>query len=223
MNDIHWNAVDDYFDDVLHLSDPMLEHALNCARQAGLPPHEVAPNQGRLLQIFAQMVRAKRILEIGTLGGYSTIWLARALPPAGKLISLERDPANAEVARTNLAAAGLSAHTQVIVGDARDTLQHLVACNSAPFDMIFLDADKRDNPHYLELALRLSRDGTIIVGDNIIRGGRIADPASRQQPDVQGACQFLERLGHDLRVTATAIQTVGAKGWDGFSLALVSR
>ena len=223
MDSTYWNAIDDYFDDVLHLSDPALEHALNCARTAGLPPHEIAPNQGRLLQIFARMVQATRILEIGTLGGYSTIWLARALPPNGQLISLERDPANAEVARANLSVAGLSACTEIIVGDARDSLQQLIACNRGPFDMFFLDADKRDNPHYLALALRLSRDGTIIVGDNITRGGRIVDPASSQQPDVQGACRFLEMLGHDLRVTATAIQTVGKKGWDGFSLALVSR
>ena len=223
MNDTQWSAIDDYFCDVLHLSDPVLEHALNCARNAGLPSHEVAPNQGRLLQIFARMVRAERILEIGTLGGYSTIWLARALPASGKLISLEQDPANAEVARANLAAAGLAACTDVIVGDARDTLQQLLALHSAPFDMIFIDADKRDNPHYLELALRLSRNGTIIVADNIIRGGRIVDPEATHQADVQGVCRFLEMSGHDLRVTATAIQTVGAKGWDGFSLALVSR
>ncbi|CAM4256795.1 O-methyltransferase [Bordetella muralis] len=223
MNQSLWNTVDDYFSEVLHLNDPALEHARDRAREAGLPPHEVAPNQGRLLQIFAQMVGARRILEIGTLGGYSTIWLARALPPSGRLVSLERNAAYADVARTNLAAAGLAACTDIIVGDARDILQQWAASDAEPFDMIFLDADKADNPQYLELALRLARDGTIIVGDNIIRGGRIADREATDQPDVLGACRFLKTLGHDLRLTSTAIQTVGIKGWDGFSLARVSR
>jgi len=218
-----WAAVDSYFEEALHLNDPVLDHALARSREAGLPPHEVAPNQGRLLQIFAQMARARRILEIGTLGGYSTIWLARALPPGGRLLSLERDPACARVARRNLETAGLGACTEIIEGDARDSLRRLVAEGAPPFDLIFLDADKADNPHYLAAVLALARDGTVIVGDNIIRGGRIADPAAAGQPDVRGARDFLEALGRDLRLTATAIQTVGSKGWDGFSLAVVSR
>ncbi|OZI45984.1 O-methyltransferase [Bordetella genomosp. 4] len=223
MKQALWNDVDDYFEEILHLNDPALEHALNRARDAGLPAHDVAPNQGRLLQIFAQMVQARRILEVGTLGGYSTIWLARALPASGKLISLERNAAYADVARANLAATGLANCTEIVVGDARDILQQWAVSDIEPFDMIFLDADKADNPRYLELALHLARDGTIIVGDNIVRGGRIADPEAIEQADVLGARRFLETLGHDLRLTSTAIQTVGIKGWDGFSLARVSR
>ncbi|HYG43717.1 MAG TPA: O-methyltransferase [Bordetella sp.] len=223
MDQQQWNAVDSYFEDVLHLNDAALQHARDRTRQAGLPAHEVAPNQGRLLQIFAQMARARRILEIGTLGGYSTIWLARALPPGGYLLTLERDPASAQVAQRNLAAAGLAACTEIIVGDARDTLQRLVDERAPAFDLIFLDADKADNPQYLAGALALARDGTVIVGDNIIRGGRIARPDAADAPDVRGARRFLEALGQDLRLTATAIQTVGTKGWDGFSLAVVSR
>lgn len=223
MDQNQWNSVDDYFETALHLSDPVLEQALARARAAGLPPHEVAPNQGRLLQIFAQMARARRILEIGTLGGYSTIWLARALPPGGQLVTLERDPVRARIARANVASAGLAACVDVIEDDARDALRRMVAEHAPPFDLIFLDADKADNPAYLAAALALARDGTVIVGDNIIRGGRIADPAAADQPDVRGARRFLEELGRDLRLTATAIQTVGGKGWDGFALALVSR
>ncbi|MBO9354609.1 methyltransferase [Bordetella petrii] len=221
--DESWTRVDSYFEQVLHLQDAALAHALERARAAGLPAHEVAPNQGRLLQIFAQMVRARRILEIGTLGGYSTIWLARALPPGGRLLSLERDPACARVARQNLAAAGLADCVEIVEGDAHASLRQLIDRGVPPYDLIFLDADKADNPRYLDASLALARDGTVIVGDNIIRGGRIADPAARDQADVRGARRFLEALGRDLRLTATAIQTVGGKGWDGFSLAVVSR
>ena len=220
---MQWTAVDSYFESALHLNDPALEHALARSRAAGLPAHEIAPNQGRLLQIFAHMVRARRILEIGTLGGYSTIWLARALPPGGRLLSLECDPARVRVARQNLAAAGLAACAEIIAGDARQSLRQLVAAGAPPFDLIFLDADKADNPQYLVAALALARDGTVIVGDNIVRGGRIADPAAASQPDVRGARLFLEAMGRDLRLAATAVQTVGSKGWDGFSLAVVSR
>jgi len=223
MDTTQWNDVDNYFETALHLGDPALERAQERARDAGLPAHEVAPNQGRLLQIFAQMVRARHILEIGTLGGYSTIWLARALPPGGRLVSLERDPARVRVARENLAAAGLAGCVDVVEGDACDTLRCLAAGPSHPFDLIFLDADKADNPQYLALALPLARDGAVIIGDNIIRGGRIADPQAASQPDVYGARCFLEDMGRDLRLNATAIQTVGCKGWDGFSLAVVSR
>jgi len=223
MNATQWNAVDSYFDTALHLRDPILEHTLERTRAAGLPAHEVAPNQGKVLQIFAQMTRARRILEIGALGGYSTIWLARALPAGGRLVSLERDAASARVAQDNLAAAGLAACVDIMVGDARDTLRQLAHQPAQPFDLIFLDADKADNPQYLALALPLARDGAVIVGDNIIRGGRIADPDAANQPDVRGARRFLEDMGRDLRLNATAIQTVGSKGWDGFALAVVSR
>jgi predicted O-methyltransferase YrrM len=223
MNADIWNSVDSYLEDVLCLSDTRLDAALARSGQAGLPPHDVALNQGRLLQIFARMVRARRILEIGTLGGYSAICMADALPDGGKLVSLECDPRHAEVARENIRMAGLDQMVEIVVGDAVETLDRMVASCVEPFDLIFIDADKKDNPLYLAAALKLSRHGTVIVGDNIIRGGRLIDEAAANQPDVRGARTFLADMGRDLRLTCTAVQTVGAKGWDGFSLAIVSK
>jgi predicted O-methyltransferase YrrM len=197
--------------------DPALGQALEANAAAGLPAHDVSPTQGKLLEVLARAVRAHTILELGTLGGYSTIWLARALPPGGHLVTLEADPAYAEVARANIERAGFGAAVDLRVGKALDTLPQL----PGPFDLIFIDADKRANPEYLEWSLRLSRPGTLIVADNVVREGAVADPAN---PDasVQGARRFLELLAAEPRVSATAIQTVGAKGWDGFALAVVT-
>jgi predicted O-methyltransferase YrrM len=223
MNLETWTTLDSYLDDVLCLRDSRLETALARAREAGLPAHDVAPNQGKMLQIFAQMVRARRILEIGTLGGYSAICLARALPADGCLISLESNAGYADVARENIRLAGLASLVEIIVGDAGETLECMAASRVAPFDLIFIDADKKDNPRYLAAALQLARDGTVIIGDNIIRGGRLADPDADAAPDVRGARAFLQDMARDLRLTCTAVQTVGSKGWDGFSLAVVSK
>ncbi|AOB30442.1 methyltransferase [Bordetella sp. H567] len=223
MNAESWKAMDSYLEDILCLRDPRLDAALARCEQAGLPPHGVALNQGRMLQIFARMAGARRILEIGTLGGYSAICMADALPQGGKLVSLESNLRYAEVARENIRVAGLSQVVDVVVGDAGATLDGMVASRVPPFDLIFIDADKKDNPRYMAAALALSRDGTVIVGDNIIRGGRLMDEAGRAQPDVLGTRAFLADMARDLRLTCTALQTVGAKGWDGFSLAIVSK
>ena len=182
----------------------------------GLPPHEVSPPQGMLLELLARAAGARRILEIGTLGGYSTIFLARALPEDGRLVTLELDPAYAERARANLERAGLAGVVEVITGLALDALPTL----DGPFDLVFIDADKRSNPEYLRHALALSRPGTLIVADNVIRGGAVVN-AGEKDPSVRGVRAFFEALAAEPRVRATAIQTVGAKGYDGFALALV--
>jgi predicted O-methyltransferase YrrM len=189
--------------------------------QAGLPPSEVSPTQGKLLHLLARLQGARAILELGTLGGYSTIWLARALPSDGRLVTVEADPHRAEVARANVARAGVAELVEVRVGAALDALAQLAAEGGAPFDLVYLDADKRSNPEYLPWALRLARRGTLIVADNVVRGGAVAD-ASSGDPDVQGVRRFLELLAAEPRVSATAIQTVGSKGYDGFALALVT-
>jgi predicted O-methyltransferase YrrM len=215
-----WDAVDAYADGALLEADPVLDAALARAAAAGLPAQEVAPNQGKLLHLLARMSGARRILELGTLAGYSTIWLARALPPGGRLVTLEAEPAYAEVAQANLAAAGLGEHVDVRVGDALETLAALVAEGAGPFDLVFLDADKQRNADYLDSALRLTRPGSVIVADNVVRGGAVADPDS-DDPRVEGVRRFRARLGGAAGLTATAVQTVGRKGWDGFALALV--
>jgi predicted O-methyltransferase YrrM len=213
-----WAAVDDFLADRLIPADAALEGAAEASAAAGLPPHEVAPNQGRLLELLARAVGARRVLEIGTLGGYSTIWLARAVPREGGLVvTLEAVPEYARVARMNLERAGLAGVVDVRVGAALDTLPAL----AGPFDLIFIDADKQRNPEYLVEALRLSRPGTLIVADNVVRGGAIAEPGS-DDPRVLGLRRFLDALAAEPRVEATAIQTVGSKGWDGFVLALVT-
>jgi predicted O-methyltransferase YrrM len=220
MTASEWTAVDRYLTDLLVGSDPVLEATLEANAVAGLPPYDVSPNQGKLLHILARGQGARRILEIGTLGGYSSIWLARALLPDGHLITLEIDPRYAEVARANLTRAGLSAVAEVRVGAALETLPQIAAGGEGPFDVIFIDADKANNPQYLAWSLELSRRGSLIVVDNVVRNGAVIDGASND-PTVRGARRGLELLAAEPRVSATAIQTVGSKGWDGFAVAVV--
>jgi predicted O-methyltransferase YrrM len=216
-----WTEVDQYIVDQLVHSDAALDAALASSREAGLPPINVAPNQGKLLGLLASMLGATRILELGTLGGYSTIWLARALPAEGRLISLELDPKHAEVARRNLAFAGLSERVEVRVGRALDTLAALAGEGGEPFDFVFIDADKQNIPEYFESALELTRVGGVIVVDNVVRKGAVID-ATSSDPNVQGVRRFNERLSKINRVSATAVQTVGSKGYDGFALIRVT-
>ena len=215
-----WDGVDRYFMDTLALEDEVLLHAQHAAGEAGLPAISVSPPQGAMLALFAKMVGARRILEVGTLGGYSAIWLARALPPGGRLVTLEIDPRHAEVARGNLAHAGLSDRAEVILGPAAASLERLHAAGEAPFDLVFIDADKASNDTYVQWALRLSRPGTLIVVDNVVRGGAVIDPR-KGDANVAGVRRALELLASDPRLEATAIQTVGLKGYDGFAMALV--
>jgi predicted O-methyltransferase YrrM len=211
-----WSAVDDYFSDLLAPGDAHLRATLAENNSSGLPAHDVSTTQGKMLALFARMVGAKRILEIGTLGAYSTIWMARALPAGGKVVTIEFSKAHAEAARRNIDRAGLSEVIDLHIGRALDILPAL----TAPFDMIFIDADKPNNPNYIRWALTLSRPGTIIIGDNVVRGGAVVDPTS-EDADVKGVREFLEIIAKEPRLDATAIQTVGEKGWDGFSLAIV--
>jgi len=215
-----WTAVDRYITDLLVPTDGALKDALRESASAGLPDHHVTPAQGKLLFLLARVQRARAILEIGTLGGYSTIWLARALAPGGRLVTLESNPSNAEVARKNFAREGLSEYIDLRLGPALDALPTLLAEGRGPFDLVFLDADKPNNPHYLTWALRLSRPGTVIVADNVVRNGEVANPGNTD-PSVQGIRRFNELLASEPRVQATTIQTVGSKGYDGFTLALV--
>ncbi|WP_341529115.1 O-methyltransferase [Nostoc sp. UHCC 0302] len=201
--------------------DPALDAALEASATEGLPPHNVSPNQGKLLLLLAQIHRANSILEIGTLGGYSTIWLARALPTDGRLITLEADPKHAEIARANIARAGLAKVVDLRLGRALDTLPQLAAEGCGPFDLIFIDADKPSNPDYFAWALKLSRRGTLIIADNVVRNGAVIDAASSDL-SVQGVRRFNELLAIEPRVSATAIQTVGSKGYDGFAIAIVT-
>jgi predicted O-methyltransferase YrrM len=210
--------VDAYINAQLVGDDAVLDAALARAADAGMPAIEVSPNQGKLLHLLARLCGARRILELGTLAGYSTIWLARALPAGGRLISLEAEARYAAVARANLAHAGLDDRAEVRVGPALDTLPQLAG--GEPFDLVFLDADKQRTAEYLEWALRLTRPGSLIVADNVVRGGRVAD-AQADDPGAQGMRRFFSMLGNASGVTATAVQTVGSKGWDGFALALV--
>jgi predicted O-methyltransferase YrrM len=213
-----WQRVDAWLAERLLPPDPALAAALEANAAAGLPDIAVSALQGRMLQLLARMVGARRILEIGTLGGYSTIWLGRALPDDGRLVSLEREPRHAAVARENIARAGLADRVEVRVGAALDLLPGLAG--DPPFDFIFIDADKGNNAAYLDWALRLARRGTATVCDNVIRGGRLLDAASEAR-DITGTRRFFDRLAAEPRLAATAIQTVGAKGWDGFALAIV--
>lgn len=220
VNDRLWSDVDDYLVELLGIGDPVVADALHRSVEAGLPPINVAPPQGRMLELLARGCGARRILEIGTLGGYSTIWLARALAGDGALISLELDEHHAEVARHNIDQAGLAALVQVRVGPALDSLRSLVDEGAEPFDLIFIDADKEGYPEYFEWSLRLACPGTIVIADNVIRAGAIADPENGD-PRVAGVRHFLERVGREPRVSATAVQTVGGKGYDGFALIYV--
>ncbi|HMG03672.1 MAG TPA: O-methyltransferase [Edaphobacter sp.] len=215
-----WNSVDRYLTDTLISPDQRIEDALEANACAGLPAIDVAPNQGKLLHLLARVQGAKRILEIGTLGGYSTIWLARALPSTGQLITLELNPKHATIAGSNVQRAGLSSRVDIRVGPALDSLAALHAEKPAPFDFIFLDADKPNNPNYLDWAVKLSRPGTLIVADNVVREGAIVDETSKDA-SVKGTRTFLEKLGNHPQLDATAIQTVGVKGYDGFAIAIV--
>ncbi|GEL18909.1 O-methyltransferase [Pseudonocardia asaccharolytica] len=211
-----WSAVDDYISGLLVGPDPALDSALEANARAGLPAIDVSPAQGKLLHLLARAIGARSILEIGTLGGYSTIWLAGALPAEGRLVTLERSPVHAKVARENIDRAGLGEFVEVREGPALESLPQL----SGPFDFVFVDADKPSNPEYFQWALRLSRPGSVIVVDNVIRGGRVLESDS-DDAAVQGTRRFTEMLATEPRVSATEIQTVGSKGHDGFALAVV--
>jgi len=220
MNQDQWKAVDNYLAGLLVAPDTALDAALEASTTAGLPPINVSPTHGKLLHLLATMQGARLILEIGTLGAYSTIWLARALPADGRLITLEADSKHADVARANIVRAGLEGIVELRLGKALDTLPQIAAEKNGPFDLIFIDADKQNIPRYFDWALRLSRSGTLIVVDNVVRGGAVVDAAT-EDTNVQGVRQFLDIVAREPRVSATAIQTVGLKGYDGFALALV--
>ncbi len=220
MVDARWDAVDAYFEDRLVGADPVLLAARRASRDAGLPPIEVAPTQGKLLHLLARAVGARRILEVGTLGAYSTIWLARALPADGRLVTLELDAHHAEVARVNLERAGLDERVEVRVGPAAENLEAMVAAGGEPFDFAFIDADKPSNARYVRAALALGRPGGMIVVDNVVRNGEVADPAS-SDPSVAGVREVMDLFAAEPRLDATAIQTVGAKGYDGLAVAVI--
>jgi predicted O-methyltransferase YrrM len=215
-----WDEVDRYTAGMLVGEDEILDQALAASTEAGLPPIAVSPNQGKLLYLLVRIHGASRILELGTLGGYSTIWMARALPQDGRLVTLELDPAYAAVASASIARAGLAERVQVRVGPAADSLRALLQEGAERFDLIFIDADKQSTPEYFELALELCRPGGLILVDNVVRDGAVVDPAS-EDPGAQGMRRFLELAAAEPRITATTIQTVGSKGYDGFVLALL--
>ncbi len=221
MTQEQWTAVDRYITDLLVPADPALDGALQAAADAGLPAINVAPNQGKLLHILARAIGARRVLEIGTLGGYSTIWLARALPADGVLITLEYNPKHAEVARANIDRAGLSNIVEVRVGAALESLPRLAAEGHGPFDLVFIDADKENTAAYFDWALKLTRPGSLIVVDNVVRDGAVIDPDSDDR-SVQGIRRFNAAMAAEPRVTGTIVQTVGSKGYDGLAIALVT-
>jgi predicted O-methyltransferase YrrM len=220
VNQEQWTAVDKYITDRLAPPDEILDGAQKASAEAGLPAISVSAAQGKLLSLYARMIGAKRILEIGTLGGYSTIWLGWALPIGGRIVTLEADPKHAAVARANIAKAGLGDAVEVRIGKALDLLPDVAADYPGAFDLFFIDADKANIPAYFEWAVKLSRPGSVIVVDNVVRGGKILDAASVDL-NVQGVRRFYEMLASNARVSATAIQTVGVKGYDGFALAVV--
>jgi len=220
MTQTQWTAVDNYISGLILQPRPELDAALRASDEAGLPPIQVAPNQGKLLAILAQAIGARRILEIGTLGAYSTLWLAGALPAGGSLITLEADPKHAEVARANIERAGLSELVEVRLGQALDSLPVLHAAAREPFDLVFIDADKQNSAAYFEWALKLTRSGGLIIVDNVVRGGAVADPDATDS-SVRGVQRFFEAVAAEPRVSVTAIQTVGSKGYDGLAIALV--
>ncbi|WP_395488924.1 O-methyltransferase [Cedecea davisae] len=213
-----WSDVDEYLVCSLIPTDSVFQQILENNYAAGLPAHDVAPNQGKFLQLLVEITGARKILEIGTLGAYSSVWMARALPAGGKLVTLEADPHHAEVAQKNIQLAGLETIIDLHIGPAAETLAHLGG--ESPFDLIFIDADKPNNPVYLEWALKYSRPGTLIIGDNVVRDGEVANPESGDDR-VQGVRTFIEMMGNNPRLSVTALQTVGSKGWDGFTLARV--
>lgn len=217
-----WTKMDHYFDARLVGEDRALTGAVEATSAAGVPLIQVSPTQGKLLMVLAAAVGARAILEIGTLAGYSTIWLARALPPGGRVVTLELREKHAQVARANLQHAGLADRVQVRVGRALDILDELAREHAGPFDLVFIDADKAGYPEYLTASLKLSRPGTLIVADNVVRDGRVLDEASTD-PDMQGIRRFIDLVAAEPRLTATAVQTVGEKGYDGFAIAVVDR
>ena len=219
MNEV-WSAVERYFDALLIAPDPVLESALAASAAAGLPTIQVSASQGKLLMLIAQAMNARRILEIGTLAGYSTIWLARALPEDGRLVTLELDPRHAEVARGNIARAGFADRVEVRVGHALDALRQLAAADEPPFDLVFMDADKASLPDYFAHSLALARVGGLIIADNVVREGAVVDEAS-MDASVRGVRCMNDAIAAERRVSATAIQTVGSKGHDGFVIARV--
>lgn len=215
-----WTKVDDYFGDLLAPEDEAMRDALRANRKAGLPAIGVSRLQGKFLFLLVKIVQARRVLEIGTLGGYSTIWMARALPAGGRIVTLEVDPKHAEVARRNLSAAGVMDRVDLRLGRALDTLPSLQAAGAGPFDLVFIDADKQNNSEYLEWAVKLGRPGTIVVVDNVVREGNVIDAKSRKG-DVRGTRRMTELMARHPRLSATALQTVGVKGYDGFALAVL--
>ena len=219
MSDPRWTQVDEYIAGKLLKPDPALDAALAANEAGGLPAIDVSAVQGKFLHLLALATGVKRILEVGTLGGYSTIWLARALGDGGALVTLELDPHHAEVARANIDRAGMGDRVDIRVGPAADTLAAMVAADEAPFDLVFIDADKPGNPAYFDAAVALSRPGTVIIVDNVVRDGGVLDPDG--DAAIRGTRALFDALARDDRVTATALQTVGAKKWDGFVMAVV--
>jgi len=221
MNEDVWLAVEQYTTSLLLGDDPVLEGSLAASAEAGLPSIQVSPPEGRFLFLIARLIGAKSVLEIGTLGGYSTICMGRALPADGRLITLELDPKCVEVASENLRRAGLSDRVEIRLGPASESLARIEAAGEGPFDLTFIDADKRGTPEYFEAALRLSRPGGVIIVDNVVRKGSLLE-ADSENADIQGMRRFLERVSREPRVTATVLQTVGSKGHDGFALVRVN-
>ncbi|MGG3890626.1 O-methyltransferase [Metabacillus fastidiosus] len=221
-NHQNWNDVDLYFSAKLHSTDSIMDSILKANSEANLPAIDVSPNQGKLLYLLAKLKGAKNILEIGTLGGYSTVWLGRALPEDGQVITLEFNSNHAKVAVDNIRNAGLENKVEVIVGPALESLPILKDKGFSSFDFIFIDADKANNPHYLKWALEYSKPGTVIIGDNVVRNGNVIDDHS-EDLNVQGIRQFIDLLSEESRIDSTAIQTVGSKGYDGFVLGVVKK
>lgn len=222
MSNALWTSVDEYISSLCIPADPVLDAAVVASQAAGLPDIAVSPAQGKLLYLLALTRQAQSILEIGTLGGYSSIWLARSLPPEGRLVTLELSPVHAEVARANIARAALQAQVEVRVGPAIEALPRLATEGAGPFDFVFIDADKPGYPDYWPWALRLARRGTLIVADNVVRDGAVAD-ANSTDANVQGVRRYLECVAAEPRVASTVLQTVGVKGYDGVSVAVVTR
>jgi len=216
-----WESVEQYLDNVLVMQDSALKDGLAAAETAKLPAIQVSSGQGKFLQLLARILGARNILEIGTLGGYSTIWMARALPEGGKIITLEADPKHADVARKNFARAGVETKVELRLGKALDTLPQIASEGRGPFDMFFIDANKSNMPEYFEWSLKLARTGSVIIADNVVREGAVLD-ANSKDADIQGIRRFLEMVGKENRVSGTALQTVSSKSYDGFALVLVT-
>jgi predicted O-methyltransferase YrrM len=221
MNQKVWAAVEQYLDKMLIPPDPALKESLAAAAKAKLPAIQVSSVQGKMLHLMALMIGARKILEIGTLGGYSTIWMARALPEGGRLITLEADPKHADVARRNFARAGVESRVELRLGKALDTLPQVAADGLGPFDMFFIDANKSNMPEYFEWSLKLARKGSVIIADNVVREGAVLDAKSKDA-DIRGVRRFLEMVGKEKRVSGTALQTVSTKSYDGFATVLVT-